>query len=154
MKKLKCECGNCKTCYMREYMKRKREGKPGKKRGPASGGESGDGRDHRSGRPADKGGDSKSLKPEAAHAREQDPDPIAEKESAVLLRVRRPSGIHQVVVLNRVGIPIEANVYMDGWRLCVCVSLGDRNVPEEPAMFYDVKRLQHHRMSFPASSQI
>ena len=66
--------------------------------------------------------------------------PIKEK---ILEKVekRQRGDLERILLINRVGIQIRTTVYKDGHNICICIELGDICKPEEPIMYFDLKRI-------------
>ena len=115
MRKLKCTCGICKTCYMREYMRRKALEK---KKPPIR----------------------KALEYLAGNNGQD--DEIKAKEKKVLQRTRKHHGLSRIMFINRVGIPVDLDVYKDGGNIVIRAKLGDRCAPEEPIIYQSLAHLK------------
>ena len=124
-----CDCGECKKCKTREYNRKyMKEWTKGKRRGY-------------------KHKPPKKVLQEVFEKEIEkvvEPDEIKEKEEKVVEETtRRIRGtLERIMVVNRVGIPIIVETYKDGRNAVIVVSLGDINKPEEPILYFDLKKLE------------
>jgi len=144
-RKLKCECGTCHVCKCRE---RAREKARMKKQAVINKKERLNFADTGV-LPGPSRGEKLKMRLDEDNNGHEEPepeDPMAARELALRKRGPKGNGAQYIMFINRVGIPLTADVFRDGNNICIRTRLGDVNAPEEPVSYHAIKRLSWRKL--------